>query len=218
MSAATATPPTPLQPQTENQTRPHRSRRPRNNKESMNKSGTTTDEDTQQGSSARSHRGHGGGRARPARDALLALRPASVAPPARLQQSGSTLTPSAAPFTPSSFHAPTPATPSVSISDTNRHPRGRGGRHQAGRGQQHSIVESRQFGGALTEARGDGRTGNPANSNLQANALEFQPEQLIPSLSETRPRQRQAQPRKRRPSKSTAPDIATRIHEDSTLR
>ncbi|KAF2084133.1 hypothetical protein K490DRAFT_13441, partial [Saccharata proteae CBS 121410] len=114
----------------------------------------------------------GGGRGQPARDASLAMRPSTVAPPAPR---------------------------------SNR--RGRGGaagpRGRGGRGQNINtsrMVNGRQFGGQLT-------TQEPG-ALLHGDAPVFTPGHPIPTAP------RDHQPRKRRFSKSVAPDLATRIHED----
>ncbi|KAH6671176.1 hypothetical protein B0J14DRAFT_595486 [Halenospora varia] len=121
-------------------------------------------------------------------DASLAMRPTSVAP-------GST--PTAAP-----------------ASNSNRGNRGRrGGPGRGGRrgGAQPMVNGTRAFGGQLTS------TASPPpaseNGSLAADAPVFVPGQPVAS----RARAPQA-PRQRRMSKSQAPDIATRTHEDIANR
>ncbi|KAF2429848.1 hypothetical protein EJ08DRAFT_575957, partial [Tothia fuscella] len=77
------------------------------------------------------------------------------------------------------------------------------------------TVQGRHFGGQLTVENENPGTGPIAGNNnrLQPEAPEFQPGLLIGAPRGPKKNQAQA-PRKRRMSKSTAPDIASRIHED----
>lgn len=141
------------------------------------------------------NRGRGGANAstaaqqEPNPSASLALRPASIAP----------------------VQASTPAN-----GNSNRggnRGRGRGGMNRGGRrGAQPMMVNGRAFGGQLTSdiPASDGLS----EGSLAADAPPFVPGQpVVP-----RARQVQARPRTRRMSKSQAPDIATRTHEDITNR
>ena len=95
--------------------------------------------------------------------------------------------------------------------------RDRGGHRRGPRqnGYPTRFVQGRQFGGQLTAEEDVSETASTADRDgqLQPNASEF-----IPGQPVVRTAARQAltatQQRKRRPSRSTAPDIATRIHED----
>jgi transcriptional repressor NF-X1 len=76
------------------------------------------------------------------------------------------------------------------------------------------TVQGRQFGGQLT-VENNAIQAIPSTENsspLQADAPIFQPGQLV--APPRGPKKAQPVPRKRRLSKSTAPDIASRIHED----
>ncbi|KAF2842784.1 hypothetical protein M501DRAFT_925821 [Patellaria atrata CBS 101060] len=66
------------------------------------------------------------------------------------------------------------------------------------------MAQGRQFGGQLTSNEPP-----TANSQLQANSPDFKPGKPVQSRPPP-----QLKPRRRRASKSSAPDIATRIHED----
>ncbi|PBP22842.1 NF-X1 type zinc finger protein [Diplocarpon rosae] len=82
----------------------------------------------------------------------------------------------------------------------------RGGFRGRGRGDQLMVNGQRAFGGQLTAA-------TPSEGSLAGDAPEFVPGQPVA------PRARQPQcrnPPRRRMSKSGAPDIATRTHEDIT--
>jgi transcriptional repressor NF-X1 len=138
------------------------------------------------------YRGRGGATTTTAQpmDASLALRPASVAP-------GTTST------------APTPTQPSSS----NRGSHGRrGGFGRGGRrgGAQLMVNGQRAFGGQLTSSTPAGSS----EGSLAADAPEFVPGQ--PVAPRARPPPVRQAPRPRRMSKSQAPDIATRTHEDIT--
>ncbi|KAF2474896.1 uncharacterized protein BDR25DRAFT_301494 [Lindgomyces ingoldianus] len=102
----------------------------------------------------------------------------------------------------------TQASGTHSTADTlpRRGRRGRGGSRGSSMHTPRMVPGGRQFGGRLTEATEE--SARPGASTLQADAPEFQPGQpVVP---------RHQLPRQRRPraSKSTAPDIATRTHED----
>ncbi|KAF2499878.1 hypothetical protein BU16DRAFT_285702 [Lophium mytilinum] len=136
-----------------------------------------------------------------------ALTPATVAPPSQ----------------------PAPGEPSIAEASTseNHGPsrRGRGGRggpqgrargdnHNAGRGRggdqsRMAAGGRRQFGGDLTQESADqgNPTGRSKASGLQADAPEFRPGQPHSGRAKNLPR-------RRRMSKSQAPDISTRTHED----
>lgn len=86
--------------------------------------------------------------------------------------------------------------------------RGRGGRL----GQETHVAPPRTFGGRLTSTVEDDAQSEPG---LSANAPEFVPGQPLQQRSRRPAKQNQAsQPRQRRASKSEAPDLTTRIHED----
>lgn len=101
--------------------------------------------------------------------------------------------------------------------------RGRGGRRggRSGGGDQsgaprpqpaRTVPGGRRFGGQLTT--GDDETSSQSGApQLHAGASEFVPGQPVVISKGPKPRA-PPQPRKRRMSKSTAPDIGTRIHED----
>jgi transcriptional repressor NF-X1 len=138
--------------------------------------------------------GGGGGRGRGARDPLLALRPASVAP---------TTQPSS--IDPSSADVSGTEATNARNQDSRRGRGGaRGGRGGArgGRVRENRTVNGRAFGGQLT-----------SDGELQADATNFVPGHPILTQGAT---SQQTQPRsqRRRLSKSTAPDIATRTHHD----
>ncbi|KAG9196586.1 hypothetical protein G6011_01707 [Alternaria panax] len=84
--------------------------------------------------------------------------------------------------------------------------RGRGG---AERFPQRMAAGGRQFGGQLTGEDGPASAISEAQGGLQADAPTFQPGQPIVPRKSRPPRQKQPQA-----PKSTAPDIATRTHED----
>jgi transcriptional repressor NF-X1 len=112
--------------------------------------------------------------------------------------------------------------------DSNHTTRGsrRGGRAGRARGERQDgglpsrqqiatsrTVQGRQFGGKLTVHNETPQTADAGSSiQLHAEAPEFRPGQ--PALIPKGPKKPQQSPRKRRMSKSTAPDIASRIHED----
>jgi transcriptional repressor NF-X1 len=135
-------------------------------------------------------RGRGGANAADS----LAFRPASVAPAAQAPTATST-------------------TPEASASDNaSRNRPSRRGRGRGGRGNQpdRRTADGRQFGGQLTQT--DSAT---AQAQLQAEAAEFVPGQQTASRPKGKaPLPKQPRQQKRRMSKSQAPDIATRTHED----
>ncbi|KAH8772261.1 hypothetical protein F5882DRAFT_175303 [Hyaloscypha sp. PMI_1271] len=100
---------------------------------------------------------------------------------------------------------PTPAQPSNRGNHGRRGGFGRGGRRG---GAQPMVNGQRVFGGQLTSPA------PPSEGSLAGDAPEFVPGQ--PIVSRARPHQPRNQPRPRRMSKSQAPDIATRTHEDIT--
>lgn len=181
--------------------RPHRHRRPRGDRATAETTPATTDSS--------------GPPTRPTtpRNPALAFRPASLAPP------GSPRSNSALPVT-TNDHAHQHGRPHESHSHEQVHNHthvqdqistGGGGGRQRGRGgqarNQHTVLPHRQFGGTLTSADDD------ASSILSGDAPEFTPGQT--AIKAGGPRQQRRQPqRQRRMSKSTAPDISTRIHED----
>ncbi|KAI9697654.1 MAG: FKBP12-associated protein [Candelina mexicana] len=173
----------------------------------------------------------GGSGAQPSGDALLAMRPASVAPRSQPQSTE----PSSAEVSAAENGAPS----------GHRNPRGRRGgqeRQRGGaivletsdtrqdRGQRRTrgggtrINIGRQFGGQLTA--NEIETPSSPSTVLQADAPEFHPgrqHQQRPAVNGTLKALAQApnrnvgrNQRARRDSKSSAPDIATRIHEDIT--
>lgn len=93
---------------------------------------------------------------------------------------------------------------------TNRNRRGRGGRPP-----QNRTVNGRQFGGQLTH---EDSSASRDTNQLQGGAQVFVPGQAPSSATQSTTQQRQApkqpRPKQRRLSKSQAPDIATRTHED----
>ncbi|KAG9668161.1 hypothetical protein KCU99_g8517, partial [Aureobasidium melanogenum] len=136
----------------------------------------------------------GGGRGRGARDPLLALRPSSV-------------TPSTQPSSIEPSSADVSATEATTTNQDSRRSRGgarggRGGARGARARGENRTVNGRAFGGQLT-----------SDGELQADATTFVPGQPILNQGAT---SQQTQPRsqRRRLSKSTAPDIATRTHHD----
>lgn len=96
--------------------------------------------------------------------------------------------------------------------------RGRSGRGGGGQAPQNrTTVNGRTFGGALTRA--DTTTSQTSTGNLQAAAPVFVPGQLhVQNVPLKQPIERDPrshrQTKQRRMSKSQAPDIATRTHED----
>lgn len=109
-----------------------------------------------------------------------------------------------------------------------RQQRNNGATHGAGassgqRGSQRQNInisrtfQGRQFGGQLTTGDADGAVVDglaAAASQLQADAPEFRPGQSQAQQTTARRTPNPPRQRQRRASKSTAPDIATRIHED----
>ncbi|KAI5206517.1 hypothetical protein E4T39_02480 [Aureobasidium subglaciale] len=136
----------------------------------------------------------GGGRGRGARESLLSLRPSTVAPSTQ----ASSVDPSSADVS---------GTENNTRSQDARRGRGgarggRGGATRGGRTRENRTVNGRAFGGQLT-----------SDGELQGDATNFVPGQPILTQGAT---SLQTQPRsqRRRLSKSTAPDIATRTHHD----
>ena len=111
----------------------------------------------------------------------------------------------------------TPSTPQEPSQGQNQS-RGRGGRPRAttfrprGRGIVARTAQGREFGGQLTVDPNDSTNVISQDSTLSPAAPPFIPSQLPPKSQNQR--QAGTQPRKRRASKSTAPDLPTRIHED----
>ncbi|KAK4615851.1 FKBP12-associated protein 1 [Fulvia fulva] len=146
--------------------------------------------------------GRGRGNARGGENSALSFRPASIAPQAN-----------------ASTAAPT------HNDDGQRSQRGRG-RGRGGvraRGGRPAVesrrnVNGRTFGGQLTREETNASDASQGPANLQASAPVFVPgQQHAHNVTQPQPVQRQVrQPRqpKRRMSKSQAPDIATRTHED----
>ncbi|EON69184.1 hypothetical protein W97_08542 [Coniosporium apollinis CBS 100218] len=167
-----------------------------------------------------------GGRAQPARDALLAMRPASIAPPRQTQSQPQSAEPSSADV--SAAESPRPSRGGRRRGGRGPRPDGEPPRSDDARPQQRGhagqnvntsrTFQGRQFGGQLTvdssEAGGISGLSTAAASQLSGEAPEFQPGQSHQRTTPRPPRERLPQPRKRRASKSTAPDIPTRIHED----
>ncbi len=137
-----------------------------------------------------------GGLAHPARAGLLALRPASVLPP--------THSPASIPQS----NGPQNRDPPLS----NRHNRRREGGPAVR--QPATLLSGRKFGGALTKGEEAEEDGVNSGSGLQGDAPEFRPGQTFSIPVGPRAAAKHQQPKKRRSSKSTAPDIATRVHED----
>ncbi|TIA40848.1 hypothetical protein D6C78_02258 [Aureobasidium pullulans] len=172
--------------------RPPRQRRPRGER-NTNPSAQQEDPQSDASNPGRRRRG-GGGRGRGARDPLLALRPSSVAPSTQ-----------ASSVDPSSADASGTEGANSRNQDSRRGRGGaRGGRGGArgGRTPANRTVNGRAFGGQLT-----------SDNELQGDATTFVPGQPILTQGAT---SQQTQPRssRRRLSKSTAPDIATRTHHD----
>lgn len=82
-------------------------------------------------------------------------------------------------------------------------------RTRGNRGNRSRIVNGRQFGGSLTQANATQSVSQ--GSALQAEAIDFVPGQTPVNKATIKGGSR---PQKRRYSKSQAPDIATRTHED----
>ena len=170
-------------------------------------------------------RRRGDGRAQPARDAALAMRPASVTLSDQLQSRE----PSGADI--SATENPPPRRNRRGRSG-GLQGRQRGGANSSGRqearnshnqpGQPahpHRTVQGgRQFGGQLTIENEDNSSNGPATartaSHLQADAPEFRPGQPHVQPASGVRSIRPLQQRRRRLSKSSAPDISTRTHED----
>ena len=151
----------------------------------------------------------GGSRGRITGDSSLAMRPASVVPSKSQQRS-----------------SPTDGLDGVSTGEqraTRRGMRGRGrvGRtNMPGRTRQGSeqtpmssgALQGRQFGGHLTADDSVITSGESRSARLQGGAAEFVPGRKNAPLSENLANGNMQ--RQRRYSKSSAPDIATRTHED----
>ncbi|GAB7334622.1 hypothetical protein MBLNU13_g06588t2 [Cladosporium sp. NU13] len=135
-------------------------------------------------------RGRGGANA----SESLNFRPASVAPPA------------------AQLSSENQAAPEASSSDNaSRNRPSRRGRGRGGRGPQpdRRTADGRRFGGQLTQP--DSAT---TQAQLQAEAAEFVPGQQTGSKPKSKAPPKPPRQQKRRMSKSQAPDIATRTHED----
>jgi transcriptional repressor NF-X1 len=91
--------------------------------------------------------------------------------------------------------------------------RGRGTQSRR-RGGASQTVSRRAFGGQLTGAQPSASQTTTSEAALNAGAPEFQPGQPVPVRNSIPTKA----PRARRMSKSAAPDIATRIHEDISNR
>ncbi|KAL2351746.1 hypothetical protein BJ546DRAFT_918700 [Cryomyces antarcticus] len=152
----------------------------------------------------------GAGLSQTSRNALLTLRPSSIPP---LSQPTST--------EPSSAEVSASESVPSQRQGQRRGQRGgslrqeRGNSHQAHTHHGQRTAHGRQFGGRLTTDHETAlHEAASSASPLQADAPEFRPGQPPVQRAATRavpPRQQQ---RQRRASKSTAPDIATRTHED----
>jgi transcriptional repressor NF-X1 len=147
---------------------------------------------TQSASRSRARRSRGAKRGRGGVNAsdILSFRPASVAPAAQHPAANHTI-------------------PETSVSDNaSRNRPSRRGRGRGGRGNQSDrrTADGRQFGGQLTQT--------DAQAQLQAEAAEFVPSQQAASRPKAKAPPKQPRQQKRRMSKSQAPDIATRTHED----
>lgn len=128
-------------------------------------------------------------------NASLSFRPASVAP-------------SREPFDQNS----TATNGQTSHSDAPRPSRGSGrGRGRGSHVPQSRMVNGRQFGGQLTQDDATASASSGPSRQLQAEAAPFVPGQEVPQFQ---PKPKPAKQRQRRFSKSQAPDIATRTHED----
>lgn len=108
------------------------------------------------------------------------------------------------------------ATPAESQGFESRGGRGRRGGPRRGRGgrlgQETHLAPPRTFGGRLTSTVEDDAQSLPG---LSPNAPEFVPGQSLQQRARRPPKAKEApQPRQRRASKSEAPDLTTRIHED----
>ncbi|QDS72892.1 hypothetical protein FKW77_007646 [Venturia effusa] len=120
---------------------------------------------------------------------------------------------------------PATVTPNIESSNQASNGRGGGGRRRGGRGRggeqsgdlrsqaARAVPGGRRFGGQLTTGDDDSssQSGTP---QLYAGASEFVPGQPVVIPPRGPKARAPLQPRKRRMSKSTAPDIGTRIHED----
>ena len=104
--------------------------------------------------------------------------------------------------------APTSLDPQQQQPSSGSRGRGRG---RGGRATQNRTVNGRQFGGQLTRQDTNNSQASSAPTQLQPDAAVFTPGQ---GTSSKKPPSGQARQQKRRFSKSQAPDIATRTHED----
>lgn len=120
-----------------------------------------------------------------------------------------TTTGQAVPSTVAGQGAAVSADPSASNSRGGRDRRGGQRRGRGGRAVQGAQVATRRtFGGHLTSALEDGAEGAPA---LSPDAPEFVPGQPVQNKPRKAPK---SKPALRKQSKSEAPDLTTRIHED----
>ncbi|KAF1984585.1 hypothetical protein K402DRAFT_336213 [Aulographum hederae CBS 113979] len=200
MADTLASQPPPPQPSSEQQRRPRR-RRPAQRDQQSQAQTDALPQEQHQSSRRGGHRGSGGG--------------------------GRGGAPRAPPFPPA-IDSTTDISNGNAIAqnDTSarRGGRGRGGaRSQNPQNHRQTIntsrtFDGRQFGGQLSQpAPSDTSSIASGPSNrLQADAPAFQPGQpIIPRAQPPRaPRGQAQQPRKRRMSKSSAPDLPTRVHED----
>lgn len=131
--------------------------------------------------------------------------------------SGSSATVNSVPTGPEAERSAGSAEPRAPIS---RGGRGRRGGPQRGRGgsgvQEPQIAPRRAFGGHLTSAAGPVTAGEGVAPILSADAPEFVPGQPVPQQAARRSAENKGKPRPtfRVESKSEAPDLPTRIHED----
>ncbi|KAF2720321.1 hypothetical protein K431DRAFT_285977 [Polychaeton citri CBS 116435] len=136
--------------------------------------------------------GRGRNRGRGGRNAALGFRPATVAPNT----------------------VPSSADNSGTESGNNNPAR----KPRQGRPRQHQSVNGRTFGGRLTQQGVPTQQQSASAGQLQGSAPLFVPGQDAPKnalgAESAKPSQRPQRPQRRRPSKSQAPDIATRTHED----
>ncbi|KAI9749327.1 MAG: FKBP12-associated protein [Candelina submexicana] len=175
----------------------------------------------------------GGSGAQPSRDALLAMRPASVAPRSQQQSTEPSsaevsAAENGAPSGPRNRrerrggHEPHRGGGGAIVLETSDTRQDRGQRRTRGGGTR--INTARQFGGQLTTDEIE--TPSSPSTVLQADAPEFHPgrqHQQRPAANGTLKPLAQApnrnlgrNQRAQRDSRSSAPDIATRIHEDIT--
>lgn len=100
-----------------------------------------------------------------------------------------------------------------SVSNRRGHRRGRGNIH-ADTERAREVSGGRAFGGQLTRngLEGDSRQETLVTSSLRGNAPNFAPNSAPTTM--THAVAHRSAPKRRRPSKSTAADLATRLHED----